>query len=112
MNRRDQQREQMAADALAALGNRTRLRIFKLLVRAGREGTNVGTIQRLLDVPATTLAHHLGILAKAGLVAQERRGREVICTADYKAVGDVLEYVRAECCAGLASGDAGEVEAA
>ena len=37
--------EQKAADALAALGNRTRLRVFKLLVRAGREGTNVGTLQ-------------------------------------------------------------------
>lgn len=112
MKRRDQQREQTAADALAALGNRTRLRIFKLLVRAGREGTNIGTIQRLLAVPATTLAHHLGTLAEAGLVAQERRGREVICTADYKAVNEVLEYVKAECCAGLTSDDASEVEAA
>jgi DNA-binding transcriptional ArsR family regulator len=40
---------------LAALGNRTRLRIFKLLVRAGREGTNIGTLQRHLGIPATTL---------------------------------------------------------
>ena len=102
----------MAADALAALGNRTRLRIFKLLVRAGRNGTNIGTIQRLLGVPATTLGHHLGTLAEAGLIAQERRGREVICTADYKAVGEVLDYVKGECCAGLGSDDAGEVEAA
>jgi DNA-binding transcriptional ArsR family regulator len=93
--------EQKAADALAALGNRTRLRVFKLLVRAGREGTNVGTLQRLLGVPATTLAHHLGMLTQAGLVGQERRGREVICTANFKAVNDVLAYVKAECCAGL-----------
>ena len=40
------QREQVAADALAALGNRTRLRVFKLLVRAGSQGANIGTIQR------------------------------------------------------------------
>jgi DNA-binding transcriptional ArsR family regulator len=99
---RAQQREQAAADALAALGNRTRLRVFKLLVRAGPEGTNIGTIQRLLGIPATTLGHHLGTLTAAGLVRQERRGREVMCTADFKAVSDVLTYVKEECCAGLA----------
>ncbi len=98
---RAEQREQAAADALAALGNRTRLRVFKLLVRAGREGTNIGTVQRLLGIPATTLGHHLGTLTAAGLVRQERRGREVICTADFKAVSEVLTYVREECCAGL-----------
>lgn len=98
---RKQNREQAAADALAALGNRTRLRIFKLLVRAGGEGANIGTVQRLLGIPATTLGHHLGTLADAGLVDQERRGREVICTANYRLVGEVLDYVREECCAGL-----------
>jgi ArsR family transcriptional regulator, arsenate/arsenite/antimonite-responsive transcriptional repressor len=99
---RAQQREQVAADALAALGNRTRLRIFKLLVRAGPEGTNIGAIQRMLGIPPTTLGHHLGTLAAAGLVRQERRGREVICTANYKAVFQVLDYVKEECCAGIA----------
>jgi DNA-binding transcriptional ArsR family regulator len=94
--------EQAAADALAALGNRTRLRIFKVLMRAGREGANIGTIQRLLRVPATTLSHHLGTLAQAGLISQERQGREVICTANFKAVNDVLGYVKSECCAGFA----------
>lgn len=93
--------EQQAADALAALGNRTRLRLFKLLVRVGRDGTNIGTLQKHLGIPATTLAHHLATLTQAGLVAQERRGREVICTASYQAVNEVLAYVRAECCAGL-----------
>jgi ArsR family transcriptional regulator len=97
--------EQQAADALAALGNRTRLRVFKLLVRAGREGTNVGTLQRHLGIPATTLAHHLATLTQAGLMAQERRGREVICTANYQAVNAVLAYVKAECCAGLDNAD-------
>ena len=66
MATRAQQREQSAADALAALGNRTRLRVFKLLVRAGPQGTNIGAIQRMLGIPATTLGHHLGTLAAAG----------------------------------------------
>src|SRR4051812_10194929 len=102
--RRDIQ-EQKAADALAALGNRTRLRIFKLLVRAGREGTNIGTLQKHLGVPPTTLAHHIATLTQAGLIDQERRGREVICTSNYKALNDVLTYVKAECCAGLEDAD-------
>lgn len=97
--------EQVAADALAALGNRTRLRIFKVLIRAGREGANIGTIQKLLRVPATTLSHHLGTLTQAGLVSQERQGREVICTANFKAVNDILGYVKAECCAGFADNE-------
>ena len=97
--------EETAANALAALGNRTRLRVFKLLVRAGREGTNIGTLQKHLGIPATTLAHHLSTLTQAGLMAQQRRGREVICTANFKAVSDVLAYVKAECCAGLQDAD-------
>jgi len=97
--------EQKAADALAALGNRTRLRLFKVLVRAGRDGANIGTLQRLLGIPPTTLAHHLASLTQAGLVDQDRRGREVICTSNYKAVNDVLAYVKAECCAGVGQAD-------
>jgi len=77
--------------------------VFKALVRAGRDGANVGTLQRHLDVPPTTLAHHLATLNAAGLLFQERRGREVLCMANYRALNDVLEYVRAECCAGLES---------
>src|SRR3981189_643255 len=105
MGSRNKEREQRAADGPAALGNRTRLRVFKLLVRAGREGANVGTIQRVLGTPATTLAHHLRTLTHAGLVEQERRGREVICTANFKAVNDVLTYVKSECCAGVEATD-------
>jgi DNA-binding transcriptional ArsR family regulator len=98
---RKNQIEQRAADALSALGSQPRLRIFKALVRAGRDGANVGKLQKMLDIPATTLGHHLGTLARAGLVEQERHGREVICVANFSAVNDVLDYVKAECCAGL-----------
>jgi ArsR family transcriptional regulator len=108
MAARAQQREQSAADVMAALGNRTRLRVFKLLVRAGPQGTNIGTVQRMLGIPATTLGHHLGTLTAAGLVNQDRRGREVICTANFRAVSDVLAYVKEECCAGLVLDESGK----
>ena len=67
--------EQTAATALAALGHEARLRIFRLLVRAGDEGLSVGEIGTHLGVPASTLAHHLSALVTAGLVIQERQGR-------------------------------------
>jgi ArsR family transcriptional regulator, arsenate/arsenite/antimonite-responsive transcriptional repressor len=104
MGSRKQAEEQKVADALAALGSRTRLRVFKALVRAGPQGANVGTLQKHLDVPATTLAHHLATLSQAGLLSQQRLGREVICMANYRALDWILEYVRAECCEGIESG--------
>jgi DNA-binding transcriptional ArsR family regulator len=93
--------EQQVASGLAALGNRARLRLYRLLVRAGEDGLNVGDLQRLLEVPASTLAHHLAALTRAGLVAQERRGREVVSRADYPAMRALVGYLTEECCAGV-----------
>jgi ArsR family transcriptional regulator, arsenate/arsenite/antimonite-responsive transcriptional repressor len=105
-------REDDAADSLAALGNRTRLRLFRLLVRAGEAGANVGDLQRLTEVPASTLAHHLAILVRAGLVVQERRGREVICTADYAAMRRLVNYLTEQCCTGLGAEETAEARRA
>lgn len=93
--------EEHAVRALAALGNVTRLRLFRLLVRAGHDGLNVGEIQRLLDQPASTLAHHLGKLSGAGLVVQTRHGREVMCTADFARMNGLLAYLTDQCCNGV-----------
>jgi ArsR family transcriptional regulator len=93
--------EAQAADGFAALGNRARLRLLRLLVRAGTDGSNVTEIGRLMAMPASTLAHHLTALVRAGLVTQERRGREVICTADYAAIKGAAAYLTEECCAGF-----------
>lgn len=101
--------EDLAAQGLAALGNRTRLRLFRLLVRAGPEGLTVGDLQRHLDTPASTLAHHLATLARAGLVEQERRGREVICTASFTAVHGLAAYLTEACCQGVTLPDADDV---
>lgn len=94
-----------AADALAALGNRTRLQLFRLLVRAGSDGLIVGAVQRHLDVPPSTLAHHLAALARAGLVNQERRGREVVCRADFAAMHGLLGFLTDACCTGVRLAD-------
>jgi DNA-binding transcriptional ArsR family regulator len=89
------------ARALAALGHETRLAIYRLLVKAGDAGLNVGEIGRHLGAPPSTLAHHLGALVDAGLVIQERHGREVINRADYEAMRRTVGFLTAECCTGV-----------
>lgn len=83
---------------LAALGNETRLRIFRLLVRAGNEGVAVGDIQQRLGVPASTLSHHLAALRQAKLVSQRREGRTILCAAVYPAMNALIGYLTDECC--------------
>lgn len=93
--------EARAAQGLAALGNRHRLRLFKILVRAGPQGLNISDLQRLLDMPASTLAHHLSMLARAELILQKRHGREVMCTANYQVVNGLVAYLKDQCCTGV-----------
>ena len=92
---------QNTARALAALGHEVRLEIYRLLVRAGEDGLNVGDIGAHLSRPPSTLAHHLSTLVAAGLVVQERRGREVVSRADYDAMNRTVAFLTDQCCAGV-----------
>lgn len=65
--------ETIAADILGALGNETRLLVFRLLVRAGHDGLNIGQIQDTLGTAPSTLAHHIQTLVHAGLVVQDKK---------------------------------------
>ncbi len=89
------------ARALAALGHDARLSIFRLLVKAGQEGLRVGEIGAHLGLAPSTLAHHLSTLVDAGLVLQEKQGREVINRVDYPAMQRILGFLTSECCAGV-----------
>ncbi|MDX6751009.1 metalloregulator ArsR/SmtB family transcription factor [Geminicoccaceae bacterium 1502E] len=89
------------ARALAALGHDARLAIFRLLVKAGEEGLRVGDIGQHLGLAPSTLAHHLSALVDAGLVLQEKQGREVFNRVDYAAMRRVLDFLTSECCVGL-----------
>lgn len=89
------------ARSLAALGHDTRLEVFRLLVRAGDEGLNVGEIGQHLGMAASTLAHHLNALVDAGLVLQERQGRQIVNCVDYDAMRRTVSFLTAECCVGV-----------
>jgi ArsR family transcriptional regulator len=88
-----------AASQLEALGNVTRLRIYRALVRAGEEGMSVGRLQAKIDIAASTLSHHLKKLVDTGLVIQERQATTLICTANYRNMNTLIGYLVNECCA-------------
>jgi DNA-binding transcriptional ArsR family regulator len=90
-----------AAKSLEALGSTTRLEIFRLLVKAGRGGAAVGELQAALKIPASTLSHHCARLVQAGLITQERQGRNLICRAQYESIKHLLNFLTDKCCAGL-----------
>jgi ArsR family transcriptional regulator, arsenate/arsenite/antimonite-responsive transcriptional repressor len=88
-----------AAARLEALGNPTRLKIYRALVRAGEEGLPVGRLQEKLDVAASTLSHHLKALIAVGLVSQTREGTTLVCHTNYNVMRGLIEYMAEECCA-------------
>lgn len=90
---------EQAASQLEALGNPTRLNIYRILVRAGDEGLPVGSIQERLGIPASTLSHHCKRLIETGLVSQERQATTLICRANYDSMNGLIGYLADECCA-------------
>jgi DNA-binding transcriptional ArsR family regulator len=87
-----------AAARLEALGNPTRLKIYRMLVRAGDPGLSVGKLQSRLSIPGSTLSHHLKTLIIVGLVSQEREATTLICRANYPVMRGLVEFLVAECC--------------
>lgn len=92
--------EQRVVAALAALAQPSRLRAFRTLVIAGPSGLTPGAISEELGVAATTLSFHLKELMHAGLVSQQRDGRNLIYRAAYDQMNALLAYLTAHCCHG------------
>jgi DNA-binding transcriptional ArsR family regulator len=94
------------AKQLEALGNPTRLAIYRILVRAGDAGLPVGRVQEKIGIAASTLSHHLHRLILTGLVTQERQVTTLICRANYPAMNGLVGFLVDECCADAAFGTA------
>ena len=92
--------EQDVVKSLAALAQPSRLRVFRTLVVAGPLGLTPGALSEELGVAATTLSFHLKELTNAGLVSQQRDGRNLIYRAAYEQMNGVLAYLTAHCCQG------------
>ncbi|MFC7397953.1 ArsR/SmtB family transcription factor [Chelatococcus sp. GCM10030263] len=89
---------EQAATQLEALGNSTRLQVYRTLVRAGDAGLPVGRLQDKLGIAASTLSHHLHRLILTGLVTQERQATTLICRANYPAMNSLVGFLVDECC--------------
>jgi len=94
----DLMNEQHAVTLLAALAQGMRLRIFRTLVGAGPQGLTPGALSATLDVPGSTLSFHLKELMHAGLVSQERDGRNLIYRPSLEQMDALLGYLTAHCC--------------
>jgi ArsR family transcriptional regulator len=89
-----------ALAALSALGQDTRLEVFRLLVRAGSEGVSAGEIATRLGAVQNTLSAHLKILDQASLVRAERDGRSIRYVAEMTGFRDLLAFLMEDCCNG------------
>jgi DNA-binding transcriptional ArsR family regulator len=89
-------------DALAALAQETRLRVYRLLVEAGPEGVAAGRIGEELTLPPATLSFHLAQLSRAGLASSRQQGRFVIYAADFQTMNALVGYLTENCCGGQA----------
>ncbi len=86
------------ADMFSAMGTEARLRIMQLLLSAHPEGLVVGEIQEELDIPNSTLSHHLDKLRNEGLVEVRRESTFLRYTANTEALQELLQFLYAECC--------------
>jgi DNA-binding transcriptional ArsR family regulator len=82
----------------SAMGTEARLRIMQLLLTAHPEGLVVGDIQVELEIPHSTLSHHLDKLKNEGLVDVQREGTYLRYTANTAALQELLQFLYAECC--------------
>ncbi len=75
-----------------------RLQVFRTLVRSGPAGLNFGQLQERVSASRARLSHHLGTMVQAGVLRQERDGREVFNRIDFARLQQALQFVMAECC--------------
>ncbi len=87
-----------AISSLGALAHEHRLAVYRLLVRRGPEGLPAGVIGDKLGLGPSSLTFHLQALHRAGLVRQVREGRQLIYSADFTAMNDLVSYLTDECC--------------
>lgn len=93
-------KQKIAVNAFAALGHDARLRIYRALVEAGPEGMAASEIATRLDIRPSNLTFHVSHLERVSLVRSRRDGRWVYYSADFGAMGDLVDFLTHKCCGG------------
>ena len=91
-------------DQFSALGQPGRLKIFRLLVRAGPQGLCVEDIKRRVPMPGSTLSHHLDTLTRSGLTSAKRSSRFLYYAVDWDQTARLIRFLTEDCCADLNGG--------
>ena len=86
------------AEQLSALGHPARLGILRYVVQAGEDGAAAGDIQAHLDIPPSTLSHHLERLASTGLLKPRREGTFIYYAPEFAALRALTDYLWEDCC--------------
>jgi len=89
-----------AVEALGALAQESRLKVFRLLVQRGPEGMPAGSIAAKLGITPATMSHHLDQLSQSGLVRSKRDGRSIIYSANFEQMQRLIGYLMENCCQG------------
>ena len=89
---------EQAVIAFDALSQETRLKVFRLLVQHGPQGTPAGTLSERLGIPHNTLSFHLAHMSNAGLVLSRRQGRSIIYSANFELITDLIRFIVEDCC--------------
>ncbi len=92
--------EAQALDAFASLSQETRLRMVRVLVQAGPEGLPAGGVGDAVGASSSSASFHLSHLERSGLVRSRRESRSIIYTANFEALGAVVEFLMRDCCSG------------
>lgn len=92
--------ERQALIAFGAMSQETRLRIVRLLVKAGPEGMAAGSIAEAASVSASNVSFHLKELERGGLVTARREARSIVYSAEYEALSSLIRFLMEDCCAG------------
>ena len=88
-----------AASALSSLSQETRLKAFRLLVRAGFDGMLAGEVSKKMEVPQNTMSFHLAHLEKNKLIKKSKSGRCITYTANFKVMEGLIKFLFENCCA-------------
>ena len=91
--------ERQALIAFGAMSQETRLRIVRLLVRAGPDGMAAGALAEAVEVSPSNVSFHLKELERAGLVSARRDSRSILYSAEYEALGGLVRFLMEDCCA-------------
>jgi ArsR family transcriptional regulator, arsenate/arsenite/antimonite-responsive transcriptional repressor len=98
-------------EQFSALGQEDRLKIFRLLVRAGPQGNCVDDIKRRLKMPGSTLSHHLDALTRSRLLSARRAGRFIFYTVNWSETAGLIRFLTEDCCAEMHTKLAGSATA-